>query len=175
MSPDEKILMTGTSVRKGFGHGMLIGFDVNTGEEFCKAAICQDSVVTVFWHPVLNQIIVGSADSNIRVLYDPEKSQRGITTSLTKLEKRRPIDQNMVFNKPILLPSIYEDEREKEMEKDPYNPNNQMIPSCVIPAEVLNPQLKKDTKKEDAMRKPEIPLQGPQGRGGRISSSGTYT
>jgi hypothetical protein len=57
-------------------------------------------------------------------LYDPEKSSRGITTSLTKLEKRRPIDQNMVFNKPILLPSMYEDEREKEMEKDPYNPNN---------------------------------------------------
>ena len=51
-------------------------------------------------------------------------SQKGITTSLTKLEKRRPIDQGMVFNKPILLPSIYEDEREKEMEKDPYNPNN---------------------------------------------------
>lgn len=25
------------------------------------------------------------------------------------------------------------------------------------------------------MRKPEIPLQGPQGRGGRISQSGTYT
>jgi hypothetical protein len=30
----------------------------------------------------------------------------------------------MIFNKPILLPSIYEDEREKEMEKDPFNPNN---------------------------------------------------
>jgi WD40 repeat protein len=139
LSPDEKMILTGTSVRKGFGHGMLVCFDANTGEDISKTPICQDSIVTVFWHPVLNQIIVGSADSNIRVLYDPEKSNRGITTSLTKLEKRRPIDQNMVFNKPILLPSIYEDEREKEMEKDPYNPNNQMIPSCVIPAEVLNP------------------------------------
>jgi hypothetical protein len=58
------------------------------------------------------------------VLYDPEKSHKGVTTSLTKLEKRRPIDQGLVFEKPILTPSIYEDEREKEMEKDPYNPNN---------------------------------------------------
>jgi len=58
------------------------------------------------------------------VLYDPEKSQKGVTSSLTKLEKRKPIDQGMVFSKPILTPCIYEDEREKEMEKDPFNPNN---------------------------------------------------
>lgn len=97
LSPDEKLVLTGTSVRKGFGHGMLMGFEVATGEEVCKTPISTDSVVTVFWHPALNQIIVGSADANIRVLYDPEKSVRGITSSLTKLEKRRPIDQNMQF------------------------------------------------------------------------------
>jgi len=78
----------------------------------------------VFWHPAINQIIVGSADSNIRVFYDPKFSERGITTSLVKLEKRKPIDGITVFNRPILTPSVYEDEREKEMEKDPFNPNN---------------------------------------------------
>jgi hypothetical protein len=93
----------------------------------------------VEWHPFLNQIFVGSGDAEIRVLYDPEKSHKGVTSSLTKLEKRRPIDQGLVFEKPILTPSIYEDEREKEMEKDPYNPNNQNMPAAVIPPEVLNP------------------------------------
>jgi hypothetical protein len=67
---------------------------------------------------------VGSGDAVIRVLYDPELSRRGVTTSITKLEKRRPIDHGLQFTKPILTPSIYEDEREKEMEKDPFNPNN---------------------------------------------------
>lgn len=63
------------------------------------------------------------------------------------------------------------------MEKDPYNPNNQCMPSSVIPPEVLNPALKKEKVREDPLltRKPDQPLQGPQGRGGRISTSGTYT
>ncbi len=112
---------------------------------------------------MLNQIIVGSADANIRILYDPDLSQRGITSSLTKLEKRKPIDHGLVFNRPILNPSIYEDEREKEMEKDPYNPNNQNMPAYVIPPEVLNPTLKKDKTRDDPLltRKPDMPLQGP--------------
>ena len=124
ISPDEKMLLTGTSVRKGFAHGLLMGFDVLTGDTLSSLAISKDSVVSVCWHPVLNQIIIGSADANIRILYDPDLSQRGITTSLTKLEKRRPIDQGLAFSRPILTPCVYEDEREKEMEKDPFNPNN---------------------------------------------------
>ena len=122
-------------------------------------------------------MVVGSGDGSIRVLYDPARSQRGVTTSITKLEKRRPVDQGLVFSKPILTPSIYEDEREKEMEKDPFNPNNQNMPSSVIPPEVLNPALAKEKIWEDPLlsKKPEQPLQGPQGRGGRISTSGTYT
>lgn len=123
-SPDEKTILTGTSVRKGFAQGLMMGFDVITGDIVCQTPISMDSVIILMWHPVLNQIIVGSGDANIRILYDPDLSHRGITTSLTKLEKRKPIDQGLVFNKPILLPSIYEDEREKEMEKDPFNPNN---------------------------------------------------
>ena len=61
---------------------------------------------------------------------------------------------------PILTPSTYEDEREKEMAKDPFNPNNQQIPQTVIPPEVLNPQLKKDKTRDDPMltRKPDMPL-----------------
>lgn len=31
-SPDEKMILTGTSVRKGFAYGMLMGFDTLTGQ-----------------------------------------------------------------------------------------------------------------------------------------------
>jgi WD40 repeat protein len=34
-SPDEKMIITGTSVRKGFAYGMLMGFDVVTGDVLC--------------------------------------------------------------------------------------------------------------------------------------------
>ena len=59
------------------------------------------------------------------------------------------------------------------MEKDPFNPNNKSMPSQVIPQEVLNPTLKK-TYDPTIIRKPEMPIQGPIGRGGRISQSGTF-
>jgi hypothetical protein len=69
-----------------------MAFDVLTGDTVCATPISKESVITVNWHPILNQIFIGSGDGNIRVLYDPELSQRGITTSLTKLEKKRPVD-----------------------------------------------------------------------------------
>ncbi|CDW85197.1 wd repeat-containing protein 70 [Stylonychia lemnae] len=177
ISPDERLVLTGTSVRKGFGYGLLVACDVQTGEIVNQSAIAQESVIQVFWHPSINQIVVGSADSNIRVLYDPKLSERGITTSLVKLEKRKPIDGITIFNRPILTPSVYEDEKEKEMEKDPWNPNNQNAPSAFIPPEVLDPQHRKDKIRNDPLltRKPDMPLQGPLGRGGKFSSSGTYT
>ena len=33
LSPDEKLILTGTSVKKGTGFGFLKAFDVGTGEE----------------------------------------------------------------------------------------------------------------------------------------------
>jgi hypothetical protein len=65
-----------------------------------------------------------------------------------------------IFNKPIYNPAIYEDEKEKEIEKDPFNPNNQNIPSAFVPPEVLDPSLKKEKVRADPYmtRKPEMPI-----------------
>ena len=160
LSPDEKLIMTGTSVRKGFGHGLLFAFDVLTSETVLKAAVSNESIISVQWHPSINQIIVGGSDTNIRIMYDPKLSERGITTSLTKIEKRKPVDTVTIYNQTIITPSIYEDEKEKEMEKDPYNPNNQNQPTTFIPPEVLNPSLKKDKIRNDPIlsKKPQMPL-----------------
>ena len=32
ISPDETLILTGTSVRKGFAYGMLLAFDATSGE-----------------------------------------------------------------------------------------------------------------------------------------------
>jgi WD40 repeat protein len=124
ISPNEKLVLTGTSVRKGFGHGMIMAYDVEAGDLVDSLAISDQSVVSIVWHKVINQIVVGSADANIRVLYDPKLSNKGIMSCIVKQEKRRPVDSMTTFSRPVYTPSTFEDEREKEMEKDPFNPNN---------------------------------------------------
>mmetsp|Transcript_45496 Transcript_45496/g.33272 ORF Transcript_45496/g.33272 Transcript_45496/m.33272 type:complete len:133 (+) Transcript_45496:1452-1850(+) len=95
---------------------------------------------------------------------------------LVKQEKRKPVDGITVFQKPILHPALFEDAKTKEMELDPFNPNNQnIIPTAYIPPETLDPKYQKEKVREDPIltRKPERPVQGPLGVGGKLSSSGT--
>jgi WD repeat-containing protein 70 len=84
ISPNEKVLVTGTSVRKGFGYGFMVAVNTMTGERISETPISKDSVVTVNWHHTINQIFVGSADAKITVLYDPEISSNGIMRSITR-------------------------------------------------------------------------------------------
>lgn len=48
-SPDEKLVLTGTSVRKGFGQGLIMAYDAQSGEEIARSAVSQDSVIQVHW------------------------------------------------------------------------------------------------------------------------------
>lgn len=84
ISPSEKLLLTGTSARQGYGHGFMMGFNTMTGEKECEVALSGQSVIALQWHHTLNQIFVGSADAKITVLYDPETSQDGIMRSITR-------------------------------------------------------------------------------------------
>ena len=38
------------------------------------------SVVRCLWHPKTNQLAVGLADGNVKILYDPDKSHRSVET-----------------------------------------------------------------------------------------------
>mmetsp|Transcript_26912 Transcript_26912/g.25977 ORF Transcript_26912/g.25977 Transcript_26912/m.25977 type:complete len:135 (-) Transcript_26912:159-563(-) len=121
-------------------------------------------------------MVLGCSDANIRFLYDPDLSQQGIMRCLVKQEKRKAIDSVTIFQRTIMHPALYEDQKEKEMEKDPFNPNNQNItPTAYIPPETLDPNYHKQKVRNDPLltKKPEKPIQGPQGVGGKISSSGT--
>ena len=84
ISPNEKMLLTGTSVRQGFGHGFMVGFSTMHGDKVCETPISEHSVIALSWHHALNQIFVGSADSKITVLYDPDLSQNGIMRTITR-------------------------------------------------------------------------------------------
>lgn len=51
-------------------------------------------VITVDWHPKINQIVTGSANAETHVLYNPEKSIRGAVEVMSRAPKKRHIDDN---------------------------------------------------------------------------------
>ncbi|KAJ6781502.1 hypothetical protein PWT90_06318 [Aphanocladium album] len=51
-------------------------------------------LITVEWHPKINQIVTGSANAETRVLYNPEKSTRGAVEVMSRAPKKRHIDDN---------------------------------------------------------------------------------
>lgn len=50
ISPNEKMLLTGTSVRQGYGHGFITGFSTVNGEKLCEIPISKTSVIALTWH-----------------------------------------------------------------------------------------------------------------------------
>ncbi|OAA67412.1 WD repeat protein [Cordyceps fumosorosea ARSEF 2679] len=51
-------------------------------------------IITVDWHPKINQIVTGSANAETRVLYNPDKSIRGAVEVMSRAPKKRHIDDN---------------------------------------------------------------------------------
>lgn len=51
-------------------------------------------LITVQWHPKLNQIITGSANAETHILFNPQTSTKGAVSILSRLPKRRHIDDD---------------------------------------------------------------------------------
>lgn len=69
----------GTSLAKGHEVGKIAFFDKTTLEPIQRVSISDESVISLLWHPKLNQIMCGSTDHKIHVLYNPEISTKGMT------------------------------------------------------------------------------------------------
>ncbi|MCO5607996.1 hypothetical protein L7F22_062199 [Adiantum nelumboides] len=81
LSPDEQLILTGTSVEKGgSAGGILYLFDKRRLELARKIGVSSHSVVSCAWHKRLNQILASSGDKKeggTHILYDPAVSERG--------------------------------------------------------------------------------------------------
>ncbi|OGE57320.1 hypothetical protein PENARI_c002G01883 [Penicillium arizonense] len=62
--------------------------------ELVTAVTPGSPLITVFWHEKLNQILTGSANSEIHVLYNPTTSTKGAAMVMSKAPKRRHVDDN---------------------------------------------------------------------------------
>lgn len=54
-------------------------------------------LITVAWHSRINQIITGSADSSVHVLYNPQISSRGAVDVMSRAPKKRHVDDDPNF------------------------------------------------------------------------------
>ncbi|XP_041436141.1 WD repeat-containing protein 70 isoform X1 [Xenopus laevis] len=150
-SPDDKLLITGTSVKRGIGDGKLLFFDVVTFQKIYEIQVTEASVVRCLWHPKLNQIMVGTGNGLAKVYYDPNRSQRGAKLCVVKTQRKErqaeTLTQDYIIT-PHALP-MFREPRQRSTRK----------------------QLEKDRLDPVKSHKPEPPVAGP-GRGGRVGTHG---
>lgn len=128
-SPDEKVVMTGTSVKRGSGE--LVFLDTNTFDEVYRFSVGESSVSKILWHPKLNQIIVGCSNGIVKMYYSPGLSSRGALLCAAKPRRRQVKNdeiptglQQQVIN-PYSLPMyreqrfLYAKRRKDKSRKDP--------------------------------------------------------
>eukprot|EP01119_Soliformovum_irregulare_P012578 TRINITY_DN3270_c0_g1_i1.p1 TRINITY_DN3270_c0_g1~~TRINITY_DN3270_c0_g1_i1.p1 ORF type:complete len:645 (+),score=174.21 TRINITY_DN3270_c0_g1_i1:200-1936(+) len=85
ISPDGRLYITGTAVRKGEkATGLMVFYDRETLKKVKQIGISQDESVTcMLWHPKINQIAFGTSDC-IHMFYDPALSNKGALLSVSK-------------------------------------------------------------------------------------------
>lgn len=103
LSPDEKIIMTGDSVKKGMGNGCVHFFSSDSLEKICQIGVSEGNVVRCQWHSKINQIVTTSTDSNARIYFDTDMSNRGALNCIVK-EPRKHQPDDMQYGNPILAP-----------------------------------------------------------------------
>ncbi|XP_058267356.1 WD repeat-containing protein 70 isoform X2 [Hemibagrus wyckioides] len=150
-SPDDKLLVTGTSVKRDQGNGKLAFFDRESFKKVYEIEVASASVVRCLWHPKLNQIMVGTGNGLAKVYYDPVKSQRGAKLCVVKSKRKEKhaetLTQDYIIT-PHALP-MFREARQRSTKK----------------------QLEKDRLDPVKSHKPEPPVSGP-GRGGRVAAHG---
>ncbi|CAJ1070589.1 WD repeat-containing protein 70 [Xyrichtys novacula] len=150
-SPDDKLLVTGTSVRKEEGKGKLVFFDRASFQRVYEIEVTDASVVRCLWHPKLNQIMAGTGNGLAKVYYDPVKSHRGAKLCVVKSQRKEKqaetLTQDYIIT-PHALP-MFREARQRSTRK----------------------QLEKDRLDPKKSHKPEPPVSGP-GRGGRVAAHG---
>ncbi|XP_068665655.1 uncharacterized protein [Aristolochia californica] len=152
-SPDEQLILTGTSVeKKGTSGGLLCFFDRKKLELVSKVGISPTcSVVQCAWHPKLNQVFATVGDKKLggtHVLYDPTLSERGALACVARAPRKKSVDDfeaKPVIHNPHALP-LFRDQPSRKRQRE----------------KVLKDPLKS--------HKPEVPVTGP-GFGGRVGTT----
>eukprot|EP00795_Rhopilema_esculentum_P006823 gene6823-12416_t len=119
-SPDDRMVIAGTSVKKNQGDGKLVIFDRTNLGILREISVGNASAVSCLWHPKLNQIFAGCSNGNIKVCFDPEKSRNGATLCVGKVKKKRIDPGEQMIKSQIITPHalpMFREKRAKSMKK----------------------------------------------------------
>ncbi|XP_074268443.1 uncharacterized protein LOC141591854 [Silene latifolia] len=152
-SPEEDLILTGTSVERDSAVGGLLCFyDREKLELVSRVGISPTrSVVQCAWHPKLNQVFATVGDKHqggTHILYDPTMSERGALVCVARAPRTKSVDDfevQPVIHNPHALP-LFRDQPSRKRQRD---------------------KILKDPMKS---HKPELPMTGP-GCGGRTGTS----
>ncbi|PUZ38771.1 hypothetical protein GQ55_9G222700 [Panicum hallii var. hallii] len=152
-SPDEQLILTGTSIEKdGDNGGLLCFFDRKKLELVSRVGISPHySVIRCLWHPRINQVFATVGDKKeggTHILYDPSISQRGALVCVGRAPRKKSVDDfevQPVIHNPHALP-LFRDQPSRKRQRE----------------KILKDPLKS--------HKPEAPVNGP-GYGGRVGTS----
>ena len=151
-SPDDRMIITGTSMGKNEKAGRLIFFNRDTFEKVTDIEIENAHVIRSRWHPKLNQLLVGSGDGVVRVYYDPEKSVNGAKLCTIRKKSRAKVN-SYVTSQHIITPyslPMFREDRQRSTKR----------------------QEEKARKDPIKSKRPDLPL-GMKGTGGRVTSGGS--
>jgi len=183
-SPDGKILCIGTTISTGGsveksskkqGDGVVMFYITAEGtgddsgkdsgivlEPFLQLSVAPNtSIVNVLWHPKLNQIVCGTSNGSVRVLYDPQLSKKGVLLSSSRsVRKKNALE--------LLL-----EERKEPIVGKILTPN--ALPMFRDPE--IQTKRKREQERMDPVktRRPEAPSTGKHLTGGRSSVSVNFT
>jgi len=155
-SPDNRLILTGTHIKKE-GEGKLKFFDTNSLETVTEVSYPGVSVLRCNWHPKLNQIAVGLSNGDIKFYFDRELSHRGILLCAEKVKKKAfkmEVFAEQAIYTPYSLPMYREDGKMGGKFK-------------------LSHVMRRNRYDPSKMQKPEPPLVGKGGQGGRLDASGS--
>lgn len=140
-SPDNRLLLTCTSVRPGTGDGTVEVFDRAAVESGERGATCslkvasKCSAVALAWHDKINQLVVGCGNGAVRVMFDPSLSNKGALLSVGRAPKRRDASdliQAVAVHTPNALPMYKTDalrQGRANIRKDPIATKRPALPS----------------------------------------------
>jgi len=133
-SPDGRLVCTGTSTVKGEGTGNIAFVDSSSLSLVKQLPVSTGSIISLIWHPEINQIICGSSDKIIHVLYDPKLSQKGVLFSVSKAPKKRRLEdtiQTQYIMTPHALPMFKQaPSLKRQREKAMADPTKAAIPEA---------------------------------------------
>lgn len=126
-SPDGRLLVTGTSIKKGEGTGLLVFYDTTMWQRVKQIGVSNGAgVISMLWHPKINQIVVGTSNGQTHVYFDPKSSMNGALLCASRaVREKDPNDYEPP--RPILtphaLPLFYETPNsQRKFAKERYNP-----------------------------------------------------